>query len=51
MKKLFEKLKNLVSMLINIIMLIFTGKGSIADELIDNDVLDYSGQGRDKYGR
>lgn len=30
---------------------LFTGKGSIADEAVDNDIVDYSGQGRDKYGK
>lgn len=32
-------------------VLLITGKGSIADEAVDNDIVDYSGQGRDKYGK
>lgn len=51
MKTFFIKLKKLLSAFGNIILFILTGKGSIADEMIDEDVLDYSGQGRDKYGR
>lgn len=30
---------------------VFTGKGHVADEAVDNDIVDYSGQGRDKYGK
>lgn len=30
---------------------LLTGKGPIADEAVDNDIVDYSGQGRDKYGK
>ena len=32
-------------------MFVFTCKGPIADEAVDDDVVDYSGQGRDKYSR
>lgn len=31
-------------------VLLLTGKGPITDEAVDNDIVDYSGQGRDKYG-
>lgn len=33
------------------IMFILTGKGRIADEMVEMDLLDYSGQGRNKNGR
>ena len=32
-------------------LFLLTGKGPIADEAVDNGIVDYSGQGRDKYGR
>lgn len=31
-------------------VLLLTGKGPITDEAVNNDIVDYSGQGRDKYG-
>ena len=37
--------------ILNWILLILTGKGPIADEGVDNEICDFSGQGRDKYGR
>ena len=30
---------------------LFTGKSPIADEVVDNDIVDYPGQGRDKYDK
>lgn len=30
---------------------LLTGKGEIADEAVDEGLIDYGGQGRDKYGR
>ena len=30
---------------------ILTGKGEIADEGVDAGIIDYSGQGREEYGR
>ena len=35
----------------NLFVFLFTGKGEIANEMVDAGVLDYSGQGRDGYGR
>lgn len=32
-------------------LFVLTSKGPIADEAVDNEIVDYSGQGRDKYGR
>lgn len=40
-----------VKRIIEWITFLLTGKGKIADEGVDAGVLDYSGQGRDKYGR
>ena len=37
--------------ILNIIIFILTGKGPIANEAIDEGLIDYSGQGRDKYGK
>ena len=37
--------------ILNWIMFILTGKGPIADDAVDNDICDFSGQGRDKHGR
>jgi hypothetical protein len=33
------------------IIFLLTGKGELADEMIEKDLIDYSGQGRDKYGK
>ena len=33
------------------LILLLTGKGPLADKAVDDDLVDYSGQGRDKYGR
>ena len=43
MKKFFNSLFNLV-------LFFLTGKGEIANEAIEECVIDYSGQGRDRYG-
>ena len=40
-----------IKKILNWIMLILTGKGPLADEAVDNDICDFSGQGRDKHGR
>ena len=37
--------------ILNWILFVLTGKGSIGDEAVDNDICDFSGQGRDKHGR
>ena len=33
------------------IMFLLTGKGTLADEMIDEGIISYEGQGRDKYGK
>lgn len=41
----------LIKRILNWFMFILTGKGPIADETIEEGLIDYSGQGRDKYGK
>lgn len=36
---------------IDIIVFLFTGKGDYAKEAVDNELVSYEGQGRDKYGK
>lgn len=35
----------------NCLQFILTGKGEIAEKSIDENLIDYSGQGRNKYGK
>lgn len=35
----------------NWFVFLFTSKGKIADEAVDEGLVDLSGQGRDKYGK
>lgn len=35
----------------NWILFLFTGKGELAEEMVDAGVIDYGGQGRDPRGR
>lgn len=44
-------MKNIIKKVLDWVMFIMTGKGDLANEMIEAGVLDYSGQGRDKYGR
>lgn len=44
-------MKNFFKSLLNWIMFFLTGKGEIVNEAIEAGLIDYSGQGRDKYGR
>jgi hypothetical protein len=37
--------------ILNWFVFLLTGKGELADEMIDEGLIDYSGQGRDKYGK
>lgn len=43
--------KNRLKRLLNWIFFIFTMRGAIADEAVDAGICDFSGQGRDKYGK
>lgn len=47
MKKLVKILKAIG----NEIVFLLTGKGKVANEMVDEGLIDYSGQGRDGYGR
>lgn len=44
-------MKKFIKKVLDWVMFIMTGKGDLANEMIEAGVLDYSGQGRDKYGR
>ena len=41
-------MKRILSRIINYIRFVLTGK---SDTFVDQDILDFSGQGRDRYGR
>lgn len=45
-----KKLKNTLKRIGDWIVFLLTGKGRIANEMIDYDILSYEGQGRDKKG-
>lgn len=36
---------------LNWFVFLLTGKGEVANEMIENGAIDYSGQGRDEYGK
>lgn len=35
----------------NWFVFLFTGKGELANEMVDEGLIDYSGQGRNRYGK
>lgn len=41
----------IVKTVIDFLQLILTGKGRIADEAVEQNIVDYSGQGRDEFGK
>ena len=43
-------MKKVLSWLLNLFIFMFTAKGEWANECIEAGLIDYSGQGRDKYG-
>ena len=45
-----EKMKILKSIL-DYLIFSLTGKGKMAEEMVDKGLIDYSGQGRNKYGK
>lgn len=47
MKKFVKVLKAIG----NEIVFLLTGKGEFADEMVDAGLIDYSGQGRNRYGK
>lgn len=44
-------MKKVLKNILDWIMFLLTGKGEIANEAIEAGLIDYSGQGRDKYGK
>ena len=44
-------MKKLLKKIWNEIVFLLTGKGEHAKEMIENDLIDYSGQGKNKYGK
>ena len=45
-----KKMKILKSIL-DYLIFSLTGKGKVAEEMVDKGLIDYSGQGRNKYGK
>lgn len=43
-------MKTVLKRVLDWVVFILTGKGDIANEAVDDGLIDYSGQGRDKYG-
>lgn len=37
--------------LFNIVLFMLTGKGPIGESAVNDDIISYEGQGRDKYGK
>lgn len=37
--------------ILNCLVFLLTGKGEVADEMIDEGLIDYSGQGRNECGK
>lgn len=37
--------------IVDIIVFIFTGKGTLAEQMVNDGILDLGGQGRDQYGK
>ena len=37
--------------ILNLFVFLITGKGELAEEMVDKGLIDYSGQGRNKYGK
>lgn len=46
-----KKIKYILKRIADWLMFLLTGKGEIAKEAVDAGICDFSGQGRDKYGR
>lgn len=46
-----KKIKYILKRIGGWLMFLLTGKGEIAKEAVDAGICDFSGQGRDKYGR
>lgn len=50
-RKRKEKEMKIIKKIWDTILFVFTGKGDAANEMIEAGLIDYSGQGRDKYGK
>ena len=46
-----EKIKSILKAVVDVVVFIMTGKGEIGESGVEEGVLDYSGQGRDSFGR
>lgn len=46
-----KKATRILQVIGNWVLFLLSGKGPIANEAIDAGLIDYSGQGRDNYGR
>lgn len=44
-------MKRILKKILDIILFILTGKGPVADDAANDELIDYSGQGRDNHGR
>lgn len=44
-------MKRILKRILDWIELLLTGKGAITEDAVNEGIIDYSGQGRDKYGR
>lgn len=46
-----EKIKKILKAIVDVTVFILTGKGEIGESGVAEGILDYSGQGRDTYGK
>lgn len=46
-----EKIKKILKCVTDVIVFVLTGKGEIGESGVAEGILDYSGQGRNEYGR
>lgn len=51
MKKIVKGVKKVFTKIFAWILLFITGKWIMADEIFENGLVDYSGQGKDRYGK
>lgn len=49
--KFLKALGKAIVKIYDVFVFVLTGKGEIGKEMVEQDLLDYSGQGRDRYGR
>ena len=51
MKEKRNKKMKILKSILNWFVFLLTGKGELAEEMVDEGLIDYSGQGRNKYGK